>query len=243
MENNKQEIDLDFLNEQGELLPLNTLQKRLEEIYNQIKETSDNGPSILEHFINKEHQINTDEVLETFSFLNRSLYLCTEITHEHAIAFSDAIRFWNEIDNLDNIPIKEREPIKIYIDSPGGDLDATFSIIDSITLSKTPITTITIGSGDSGGFFIGIAGHKRIGYPHSSYLFHEGCCAHSGDAHKYIQFTDFYKKKLSMLKQLVLNNTKFNEDDYEKSRKDDLWLTAEEALKYGVIDEITNELI
>lgn len=243
MENNRQEIDLNFLNEQGELLPLDTLQKQLEEIYNQIKENACNESSVLEHFANQECQINADEVLETFSFLNRSLYLCIEITHEHAIAFSDAIKFWNEMDNLDNIPIEERDPIKIYIDSPGGDLDATFSIIDSITLSKTPIMTITIGSGDSGGFFIGIVGHKRIGYPHSSYLFHEGCCANEGDAHKYIQFTEFYKKKLSMLKKLVLNNTKLSENDYEESRKDDLWLTAEEALKYGIIDEIATELI
>lgn len=243
MENNRQEIDLNFLNEQGELLPLDILQKQLEEIYNQIKENACNESSVLEHFVNQECQINADEVLETFSFLNRSLYLCTEITHEHAIAFSDAIKFWNEMDNLDNISIEERDPIKIYIDSPGGDLDATFSIIDSITLSKTPITTITIGSGDSGGFFIGIVGHKRIGYPHSSYLFHEGCCANEGDAHKYIQFTEFYKKKLSMLKKLVLNNTKLSENDYEESRKDDLWLTADEALKYGIIDEIATELI
>ena len=134
MENNRQEIDLNFLNEQGELLPLDILQKQLEEIYNQIKGNACNESSVLEHFVNQECQINADEVLETFSFLNRSLYLCTEITHEHAIAFSDAIKFWNEMDNLDNIPIEERDPIKIYIDSPGGDLDATFSIIDSITL-------------------------------------------------------------------------------------------------------------
>ena len=72
MENNRQEIDLNFLNEQGKLLPLDILQKQLEEIYNQIKENACNESSVLEHFVNQECQINADEVLETFSFLNRS---------------------------------------------------------------------------------------------------------------------------------------------------------------------------
>lgn len=243
MNNEKQEFNLNFLNEKGELLPLEILQEQLTKIYCQVKENTVSENSVLDSFIDPEFQVHSEEVIETFSFLTRSLHLCSEITHEHAIAFSDAIKFWNEVDNLDEIPIEERKPIKIYIDSPGGDLDATFSIIDSITLSKTPVNTITIGSGNSGGFFIGIVGHKRIGYPHSSYLFHEGYCENNGDAHKYIQFTEFYKKKLSMLKDLVRKNTKLTSEDYEKYKKDDLWLTADEALKYGIIDEIATELI
>ena len=237
------ELELNLFDEKGELIPLEELQDKVANLYSKTKEVIDeNETSSLGIFTDPELQIDTGKTIETFSFLDRSLYLCSEIEHDHATAFSDAIRFWNKVDELDNIPVEERGMIKIYIDSPGGDIDATLSIIDTIMLSKTPVETITIGSGDSGGFFIGLAGHKRVGYPHSSYLFHEGWCSCSGDAHKYFQSTDFYKKKLSMLKKFVLDRTKFTENDYDSFKKDDLWLTAEEALKYGVIGEIATEL-
>jgi ATP-dependent Clp protease protease subunit len=110
-------------------------------------------------------------------------------------------------------------------------------------MSKTPVWTITIGRGYSGAFIIGSAGHKRYGYPHSSYLLHEGCAQNDGDAHKFLQGVKFYEKQLSMLRKITLKQTGFTEDDYNKHRKDDLWMTAEEALKYGVIDEIIEGLV
>lgn len=232
---------LNFFDENGKTIPFDVVQEQLKSIYDTA--ISSKSKSTLDIFTDPEFQIHSEETIDTFSFLSRSLYLCSEITHEHAIAFSDAIRFWNAIDDADKIPENERQPIKIYIDSPGGDLDATFSIIDSILLSKTPVWTITIGTGDSGGFFIGICGHKRIGYPHSSYLFHEGSCQNEGDAHKYLQAVEFYKKKLTMLKQIILKKTKITEPEYKKHKKDDLWFTAEDALNKGIIDEIATQLI
>lgn len=240
---------INFTDENGKPIPLEDIQKAVEEIYKEMAESLENeecsccGDSILETLVNPDLQINGENAFNTLAFLERSLYLCDEIKPEAAIAFADAIRFWNKVDEADEIPLEEREPIKIYIDSPGGDLDATFSIIDSIALSKTPVWTITIGAGCSGAFFIGIAGHKRLGYPHSSYLFHEGCAQGGGDAHKYIQGVRFYEKKLSMLRKITLKYTRLTEEDYKKHKKDDLWMTAQEALKYGVIDEISTEII
>ena len=46
-----------------------------------------------------------------------------------------------------------------------------------------------------------------------------------------------------MLRKITLKQTGLTEDDYRKHRKDDLWMTAEEALKYGVIDEIIEGLV
>lgn len=235
---------LRFFDEQGMPIPFEEIQSQIKETYDAVMATSKQIDEVkITDLFNPECQVDTEAVLDSFSFLDRSLYLCSEITHEHAVSFSDAIRFWNTIDDENEIPEEERQPIKIYIDSPGGDLDATFSIIDSVLLSKTPVWTIVIGSADSGGFFINICGHKRFGYPHSSYLFHEGSCQNEGDAHKYLQAVEHYKKKLSMLKQITLKQTKISEDEYKKHKKDDLWFTAEEALNKGIIDEITDRLI
>ena len=181
----------------------------------------------------------------TFNRLKREIGIkkCVIIDGNVGDAIDSYIRFFNRQDEQDGIPVEERVPIKIYIDSPGGDLVATFTMINSIRMSKTPVWTINIGAAYSGGFFTFIAGHKRFAYPLASFLFHEGSTGTSGDAGKFRNFADFYKKELDNLKKVVLEYTDITEEDYEKHINDDWWFTAEEALKYGICDEITKELI
>lgn len=240
---------IDFYDDEGNLLPLESVQQMVEQSYNEVMEIIDtqealcSPQSVLAELINPEVQVKGEEAMNTLSFLDRTLYLSDVITPEIGMAFRDAINFWNRVDNIDKIPEEERKPIKIYIDSPGGDLVATFSIIDCISMSKTPVWTITTGKGYSGGFFIGIAGHKRFGYPHSTYLFHEGSKEDGGDAHKFLQAARFYEKMLKKLKGITIKYTDIDDSIYEKHKKDDLWLFADEAKELGIIDEITEELI
>lgn len=153
------------------------------------------------------------------------------------------IRFWNEYDDKHNIPVSERKPIKIYIDSNGGSLTDSFTIIDAIRMSETPILTICTGTAYSGGFFIFIAGHMRVAYPHSSFLYHEGSTGNAADAGKFRNFADFYVKQLDQLKDITLKYTKMTEEYYKEHQRDDLWLTAEEALELGVCDKISTGLV
>lgn len=180
--------------------------------------------------------VDPDTALQRFDFFNRSIYITEEITHETGIQVYQLINFWNKVDRTDNIenPI----PIKIYIDTPGGDIEATLSIISSIKASRTPVYTYTIGNGFSAGFFIGICGHKRFGAKYSSYLYHGGTFGDIGDVHKVFQRSDFYHRQLALLKEIVLENTKITEAEYDSHYKDDWFMLSEEALKYGVIDEI-----
>ncbi len=154
------------------------------------------------------------------------------------------IRYWNMKDDEAGIPVEERQPIKVYIDSNGGCLDDTLTMIDAISMSKTPVWTICVGNAYSGGFFTFIAGHKRIAYPMSSFMFHEGS-TNSGtvDAGKFRNYADFYSRQMELLKQVTLKYTKISEEDYEHHRKDDWWFFAEEGIKYGFVDEIAKELI
>ena len=187
-------------------------------------------------------QYDFGDITDLSNALNRQLNV-GEIDGNVGDAIDSYIRFFNRQDEQDGIPVEERVPIKIYIDSPGGDLIATFTMINSIRMSKTPVWTINIGAAYSGGFFTFIAGHKRFAYPLASFLFHEGSTGTSGDAGKFRNFADFYKKELDNLKKVVLEYTDITEEDYEKHINDDWWFTAEEALKYGICDEITKELI
>lgn len=154
------------------------------------------------------------------------------------------IRYWNMKDDEAGIPVEERKPIKVYIDSNGGCLDDTLTMIDAISMSKTPVWTICVGNAYSGGFFTFIAGHKRIAYPMSSFMFHEGS-TNSGtvDAGKFRNYADFYSRQMELLKKVTLKYTKISEEDYEHHRKDDWWFFAEEGIQYGFVDEIAKELI
>jgi ATP-dependent Clp protease protease subunit len=174
--------------------------------------------------------------------LNRELFVYT-ITEGVGSDINGYIRFWNSYDEKHNIPIDQRKPIKIYFDSDGGLLNETFIIIDSIAMSKTPVWTICIGSAYSGGFFSFIAGHRRIAYPQSSFLYHEGSAGNSGTAAQFQNFSAFYKKQLNQLKDIVLRYTKIDEKKYSEIVKEDFWLTAEEALELGVCDEIAEEFV
>lgn len=199
---------------------------------------------ILELENNKEKEVKSfDQLVEYYQCLNDRNLLIGQIDYEIAIAVDSVIRFWNKADEEANIPVNNRKPIKIYLHSPGGYLTSTFTMIDAIKMSKTPVYTIAIGEVYSGGFFTFLAGHKKYAYPHSSFLYHEGATANGGDANKFRNFAKFYETQLNQLKQIVLENSKITEEEYDKHIKDDWWLTAEEAVEYGIADEIITELI
>lgn len=183
-----------------------------------------------------------EDIINLDGSLKREVYIY-DIVNGTGASVDGYIRFWNSYDDKHNIPIEEREPIKIYIDSCGGNLIDTLTIVDSIKLSKTPVYTIAIGCAYSGGFFIACSGHKRFAYPHASFLFHEGSTGTSGTAGQFENYTTFYKKQLEQLKRIVLENTNITEKEYNDIKKDDIWYTSQEAIEKGIIDKITKELI
>lgn len=200
---------------------------------------TDLEPNLFEVCTKSETQIDPDAALKTFNFLDKSIVINEEITQDTAKAVVEQIRFWNQVDLVG----EDSDPIVIYINSPGGDLNATFTIIAAIEISTTPVYTVNAGRAWSGGFFILIAGHKRFAIPYASYLFHEGSTCYGGDAHKALQEADFYKYQLNQLRDITLDNTKIGDSLYEKHKKDDWWFGNEAALRYEVIDEVIDNFI
>ena len=155
-----------------------------------------------------------DDLLNKTLCLDRNC-LILDITEGTGDGINNLIRYWNLIDDKNNIPVEERQPIKLYIDSNGGDLVQTFIMIDSIRLSKTPVWTIGMGAVYSGGFFTFISGHRRIAYPSSSYLYHEGSTGTFGDAGKFRNYACFYEKQMAALKAHTLKFTDIDERTYD----------------------------
>ena len=190
----------------------------------------------------KEDIKSFEDLVNLDGSLKRELYLF-EISPGTGSTIDGYIRFWNEYDNERNIPVEKRTPIKIYIDSCGGSLTDTFTIIDAIKLSKTPVWTINLGCAYSGGFFVFICGHKRIAYPHASFLFHEGSTGTSGTSSQFENYTAFYKRQLEQLKNIVLDNTSITQEEYQDIKKDDIWYDVKDGFEKGFIDEVAEELI
>lgn len=181
--------------------------------------------------------VNLDDALQ------RNIYLAGDIAENTGIYVASLVRFWNRWDNEHNIPVEERAPIKIFINTNGGDLFAAFTMIDAISMSKTPVWTINEGRAFSGGFFTFIAGHKRFAYPHSAFLYHEGGTGTEGTASQFENYAIFYKKQIKQLEEITLKYTKITKEQYKEIHKDDYWMTAAEALNDGVCDEILEENI
>lgn len=182
------------------------------------------------------------DIIDLSNGLNRNIVL-TDIDASIGDSVNSYIQFFNRIDQEKKIDVNKRTPIKIYIDSNGGSLTACFTIIDAITMSKTPVWTINIGKAYSAGFFIFITGHKRFAYPNSSFLFHEGSTGIYQDANKFKNYADFYKQQLEQLRAITLEHTQIEPEEYDKHVKDDWWFDVNEALKCGVTDKISYKLI
>lgn len=206
------------------------------------KEISKILPSdLIKEYLNNTSEIKSiDDVSAVYDVVDRVLFLA-DVTEEICEALSHMIRMWNIVDK--DIPIEERKPIKLYIDSHGGDIIAGFIAIDAIKMSKTPVYTVNMGSAYSMGLCIYVAGHKRYAYPHSTFLFHEGSVGLGADAGKFKNFSKFYEELLNKLKQHLIDNTKITPELYKEKDRDDWWFFVDEAIEYGFCDEILEEFI
>ena len=226
---------LSLYDEEGNVIDEKEFIERAKELYKTATSDDIKGVDIdrLKVTTNPDTQINAAAAYETFNFLDRRFYINGEISHETALLAHEFISYWNEIDTSEDVI-----PLVIFINSPGGDLDATFSIIDSIQGSNIPVYTINIGRAWSGAFLVLLAGEKRYGTTYSSYLFHEGSCGYSQDAHKIMQYTDFYQQMLKHMKSFILARTSITTAQYDEHQKDDWWLNSSDAIKYGIINNL-----
>lgn len=179
-----------------------------------------------------------------FEFYNdlkhRMFYIEDGIETMVAMELCRLIVAWNRED--EGIPVEERKPIRIMIHSPGGNVVDMNTIIDTIVLSKTPVYTYNIGMAFSAGFDILVAGDKRFCFPHSEVLIHLGYFTVSGGATAVTDTTDNYKRTLKKFEEWVLTRTKIDKTLFNKKKKSEWYLDAEEQVKYGVVDKIITDL-
>lgn len=144
----------------------------------------------------------------------------------------------NKEDEKNNIPIEERKPIKIYLNTPGGLLAPTLSLCQTLMLSKTPVYTYNLGAAYSCGLLILLAGSKRFGYNYSEALIHTGSGGTQGTYEQTVEQGKSYKRMIDYVGKYIMERTGISSTVYNKKKTKDWYLPIDEQLKYGVIHKI-----
>ena len=134
-------------------------------------------------------------------------------------------------------------PIKVFIDSPGGDVDAGYAIFDMIRFVKPDVYTIGMGLVASAGALILLAAPKehRLGFPNSHYLIHQPLSGIRGVATEIEIHAKELEKLRIKLNELISEETGQDISKVEKDTDRDFWMNAEESVEYGLVAKIISK--
>ena len=133
------------------------------------------------------------------------------------------------------------KPIYLYIDSPGGSIDDGFGLYDMIRFIKAPVYTIGMGLIASMGvtLFLSVPKERRFSLPNSHFLIHQPLMGGSRGVATDIEITaQEITKSRETLTQLIADATGKDFETVKKDTERDHWLTAKEALDYGIAGKI-----
>ena len=176
-------------------------------------------------------QMSLDDML----LENRIVFLIGEISYARAAEVIMKILY------LDNL--KRNNEISLYINSPGGTVDDTMAIYDTIQFVSSPIATFCIGRAQSGGAVILAAGTKgkRFALPHAKVMLHQPWGGVTGQAADIkIQAEEILKAK-AMINEILSKHTGQPIERIAAETERDRYMTAEEAKAYGLIDDVLHE--
>lgn len=170
----------------------------------------------------------------------RRLFINSEIDEEIIDTIVYHILRYNREDK--GIDEKLRKPIKLYINSVGGDTYNGYALISAIQSSITPVYTINQGMCASMAFLIFLAGSKRYSMIHSIFLMHEGMNGGFDNTSKMRERIEFETGKLEDLtKNFVLSNTSITSDLYDEKYRVEWYMLPDEAKSHGICDFIVGK--
>jgi ATP-dependent Clp protease protease subunit len=186
------------------------------------------SPSILE-----ERQLNVTQ-MDVFSrlMMDRIIFLGTEVNDYTANVIQAQLLYLDSVDS-------ERD-INIYLNTPGGSVYAGLGIYDTMQFIGSKVGTICTGMAASMGAVLLVAGEKgmRAALPHSRVMIHQPLGGIQGQASD-IEITAREILKLKdELYQIISDHSGQTMDKIRQDADRDYWMTAKEALEYGMIDKV-----
>lgn len=172
----------------------------------------------------------TEKLMKT-----RSILISGEINKDSADDFARRILV------LDS---ESHEPIGVYINSPGGDVDSGFAIYDMIRFVSSPVSVIGMGLVASAAalIYLSVPASSRYALPNSTYLIHQPLSQLKGKAIE----LEIYAEKLEALRvkldSVIAEATGKETGSVSQDTERDHWLTSQEALEYGIVGKIVRSI-
>jgi ATP-dependent Clp protease protease subunit len=169
---------------------------------------------------------------------DRKIIINGDITEDIVETAMLQILKWNEED-MEKIP-ETRKPIMILLNTLGGNVNEGLVLCNIIENSKTDVHITTLGSAASIGAYIAMSGTKghRKCYEFSTFLIHSGSMVVAGNSDDVESTVLYYSQMRKDIERFIYKHTVIDTDTYKLHQKDEWYLTAKEALRYGLVDEI-----
>ena len=188
-------------------------------------------PELNEEENGEEKKQGPNEVLMERMMDTRTILLSGEINKELA---ERVVR------QLVLLESKSDEPVKVFIDSPGGDADAGYAIFDMMRFIKPDVYTVGMGLVASAGAIVLLASpqERRIALPNSHYLIHQPLSGIRGVATEIEIHAREIEKMREKINRLISEETGQPFEKVEKDTDRDFWMNAEEAQEYGLVSRL-----
>ncbi|MHC4982316.1 MAG: ATP-dependent Clp protease proteolytic subunit [Planctomycetota bacterium] len=177
-----------------------------------------------------------------------------EMTLEERLAEERIVFLWGQVTPNNGgviimrmLELQAKSPdrdINLYINSPGGSVDDTLAVYDTIQFLSCSVATYCVGQAASGAALILAAGAKgkRFALPHSKIMIHQPWGGVSGQAADIqIQAEEILKSK-RLLNEILAKHTGRPVEQIERETERDRYLTPVEAKEYGIVDEIVGQV-
>ncbi|RIH87860.1 ATP-dependent Clp protease proteolytic subunit [Calidithermus roseus] len=134
------------------------------------------------------------------------------------------------------------QEIKLYINSPGGEVTAGLALYDTMQFVKAPVSTICLGMAASFGAVLLAAGTpgRRFALPHAKVMIHQPWVSGGigGQASDIAIYAEQILKNKQLINNILAKHTKQPAEKIERDTDRDFWMTATEAQLYGLVDQV-----
>lgn len=161
---------------------------------------------------------------------DRIIFLTGEVNDQSASLVIGQLLFL-ESENPD-------KDIYLYINSPGGSVTAGMGIYDTMKFIRPKVNTICVGLAASMGAFLLSSGDRRYALPHSRVMIHQPLGGTQGQATEIEIAAREILRTREELNKILAANTGKSLEEVSRDTERDYWLRADEALEYGLIDQI-----
>lgn len=181
------------------------------------------------------YQRTREMTIDELLLENRIVFLIGEINH------ASAARVMMQMLYLENQ--RRNQEISLYINSPGGAVDDTLALYDTMRFLSSPIATFCIGRAYSGGAVLLTAGTKgrRFILPHAKVMIHQPYGGVTGQAEDIRLQAEQIIKSKQILTGIISKHTGQDIEQVRKDSERDKYFSAEEAKAYGLVDEVLSE--